>query len=151
MLSLSPLYFNKTLLHKSSERSSLVSGPRLNSSPPGAKNPGVFTWFNNNLSPPWGNSLPSLSVYAESSVLYSSLINPTHLLPFMDSILPGSMDKISDSLLTPALEQLTWILVCWAINSPSVGKRKKKKNTLRQNWFEERQIPKQIHSFINIA
>ena len=41
-LSLSPLYFNKTLLHKSSERSSLVSGPGLNSSPPGAKNPGVF-------------------------------------------------------------------------------------------------------------
>ena len=38
-LSLSPLYFNKTLLHKSSERSSLVSGPGLNSSPPGAKNP----------------------------------------------------------------------------------------------------------------
>ena len=37
-----PLYFNKTLLHKSSERSSLVSGPGLNSSPPGAKNPGVF-------------------------------------------------------------------------------------------------------------
>ena len=33
--------FNKTLLHKSSERSSLVSGPRLNSSPSGAKNPGV--------------------------------------------------------------------------------------------------------------
>ena len=40
-LSLSPLCFNKILLHKSSERSSLVSGPRLNSSPPGAKNPGV--------------------------------------------------------------------------------------------------------------
>ena len=39
-LSLSPLYFNKTLLHKSSERSSLVSGPRLNSSPE-AKDPGV--------------------------------------------------------------------------------------------------------------
>ena len=51
-LSLSPLYLNKTLLHKSSERSSLVSGPRLNS-PPGAKNPGVFVWFNNNLSS-WG-------------------------------------------------------------------------------------------------
>ena len=31
--------FNKTLLHKSSERSSLVSGPGLNSSPPEAKNP----------------------------------------------------------------------------------------------------------------
>ena len=46
-LSLSPLYFNKTLLHKSSEQSSLVSGPRLNSSPPEAKNPGVFS---NNLS-----------------------------------------------------------------------------------------------------
>ena len=51
-LSLSPLYFNKTLLHKSSERSSLVSGPGLNSSL-GAKNPGVFAWFNNNLSS-WG-------------------------------------------------------------------------------------------------
>ena len=35
---------------QSSERSSLVSGPGLNSSPLGAKNPGVFTWFNNNLS-----------------------------------------------------------------------------------------------------
>ena len=34
------LYFNKTLLHKSSELSSCVSGPRLNSSPPEAKNPG---------------------------------------------------------------------------------------------------------------
>ena len=53
-LSLFPLYFNKTLLHKSSERSSLVSGPGLNSSPPGAKNPGVFAWFNNNLSSSWG-------------------------------------------------------------------------------------------------
>ena len=40
-LSLSLLYFNKTLLHKSSEQSSLVSGPGLNSSPPGAKNPGA--------------------------------------------------------------------------------------------------------------
>ena len=37
--SLSPLYFNKTLLHKSSERSSLISGPGLNSSPLEAKNP----------------------------------------------------------------------------------------------------------------
>ena len=46
-LSLSPLYFNKTLLHKSSEWSSLVSGPRLNSPPPEAKNPRVFVWFNN--------------------------------------------------------------------------------------------------------
>ena len=40
-LSLSPLYFNKTLLHKSSEWSSLISGPGLNSSPPEATNPGV--------------------------------------------------------------------------------------------------------------
>ena len=48
-LSLSPLYFNKTLLHKSSERSSLISGPGLNSSPPEAKKPGVFS-FSNNLS-----------------------------------------------------------------------------------------------------
>ena len=36
------LYFNKTLLHKSAEQSSLVSGPRLNSSPLGAKNLGVI-------------------------------------------------------------------------------------------------------------
>ena len=49
-LSLFPLYFNKTLLHKSSEQSSLVSGPGLNSSPLEAKNPGVFSWFSNNLS-----------------------------------------------------------------------------------------------------
>ena len=48
-LSLSSLYFNKTLLHKSSERSSLISGPRLNS-PPEAKNPSIFAWFSNNLS-----------------------------------------------------------------------------------------------------
>ena len=40
-LSLSLLYFNKTLLHKSSEQSSLVPGPGLNSSPE-AKNPGLF-------------------------------------------------------------------------------------------------------------
>ena len=52
-LSLSPLYFNKTLLHKSSEGSSLVSGPRLNCSPLEAKNPGVFAWFSSNLSS-WG-------------------------------------------------------------------------------------------------
>ena len=49
-LSLSLLYFNKTQLHKSSEWSSLVSGPGLNSSPPEAKNPNVFLWFSNNLS-----------------------------------------------------------------------------------------------------
>ena len=49
-VSLSPLYLNKTLLHKSSERSSLVSGLELNSSPPGAKNPSIFAWFNNNCS-----------------------------------------------------------------------------------------------------
>ena len=36
------LHFNKTLLHKSSQQSSLVSGPGLNSSPPEAKNPGIF-------------------------------------------------------------------------------------------------------------
>ena len=53
-LSLSPLYFNKTLLYKNSEQSSLISGPGLNSSPPEAKNPGVFcgsaTTFQNQ---PW--------------------------------------------------------------------------------------------------
>ena len=37
-----PFYTLIKLLHKSSEQSSLISGPRLNSSPPEAKNPGVF-------------------------------------------------------------------------------------------------------------
>ena len=49
-VSLSLLYFNKTFLHKSSERSSLASGPRLNSSLLEAKNSGIFCWFSNNLS-----------------------------------------------------------------------------------------------------
>ena len=52
-LSLSPLYFNKTLVHKSSEQSRIVSGPGLNSSPPEAKNPGVLS-FSNNLLKCWG-------------------------------------------------------------------------------------------------
>ena len=39
--SLSLLYFNKTLLHKSSKWSSLVSGSGSSSSPPEATNPGV--------------------------------------------------------------------------------------------------------------
>ena len=37
---LSLLYFNKTLLHRSSARSSLITGPVLSSSPLEAKNPG---------------------------------------------------------------------------------------------------------------
>ena len=41
-LFLSLLYFNKTLLHQSFERSSLISGPGLNSTPLEAKNPGIF-------------------------------------------------------------------------------------------------------------
>ena len=41
-LSLSLWYFNKTLLHKSSEWSSLLSGPGLNSSTPEATNPSVI-------------------------------------------------------------------------------------------------------------
>ena len=41
-LSPSLLYFNKTFLHKSSEQSSLVTGPGLNFSPLEAKNPSVF-------------------------------------------------------------------------------------------------------------
>ena len=41
-LSLSLLYFNKTLLHKSCEWWSLVSSPRLNSSPLESNYPGFF-------------------------------------------------------------------------------------------------------------
>ena len=36
------LYFNKSLLHKSSEQSTLISGPRLNFPSPEAKNPSIF-------------------------------------------------------------------------------------------------------------
>ena len=36
------LYFNRILLHKSSEQSSLNSGSGLNSSPLEAKNPSIF-------------------------------------------------------------------------------------------------------------
>ena len=43
------LYILIKLLHKSPERSSLVSGPGLNSSPPEVENP-VFVSFSNNLS-----------------------------------------------------------------------------------------------------
>ena len=39
---LSLLDFNKPLLHKSSERLSLISGPRVNSSAAEAKNPSIF-------------------------------------------------------------------------------------------------------------
>ena len=35
-------YFNKSLLHKSSEQSNLITGPEMKSSPPEAKNPGIF-------------------------------------------------------------------------------------------------------------
>ena len=41
-LSLSLLYSNTTFLQNSSEWSSLITGPRLNSSPLKAKNPGIF-------------------------------------------------------------------------------------------------------------
>ena len=40
------------VMYKSSEQSSLISGSGLNSSPPEAKNPGVFAWSSNNLSLP---------------------------------------------------------------------------------------------------
>ena len=68
------LYCNKTLLHKSSEQSSLVSGPGLNS-PPEAKNPGVFSWVSNNLSVPLGCSrAPALSALLRASNLHWSSV-----------------------------------------------------------------------------
>ena len=70
-LSLSPLYSNKTLLHKSSEQSSLISGPRLNSSPPGAKNPGVVIQQQPFRFNPWSGKIPhvegQLSLYATTT------------------------------------------------------------------------------------
>ena len=48
-----------------------------------------------------------------------------------------------------AIKWLIWILICCAIISLRFEKREKV--SLRWNHFEERQIPKQIHSFINIA
>ena len=51
----------KTLLHKSSEWSSLISGPGFNSSPPEARNPDNFAWFSNNV---WMSSC-LFKLYAE--------------------------------------------------------------------------------------
>ena len=90
----SSLYFNKTLLHKSSERSSLVSGPRLNS-PPGAKNPGVFTWFNNlSLFLP-ENLIPACN---SSSLVYSMMRSVYKLSKQSDNKQPY---KVSQSFLNP--------------------------------------------------
>ena len=78
-LSLSPLCFNETLLHKSSEWSSLVSGPRLNSSHPGAKHPGIFVLFSNNLSSvPMiiYNSVPYLRTYFSSLRTFWLILSP---------------------------------------------------------------------------
>ena len=65
------LTLNKTLLHKSSERSSLVSGPRLNSSPPGAKNPRVVTQQQPFRFNPWSGKIPhvegQLSLYVTTT------------------------------------------------------------------------------------
>ena len=49
-LSLFPLYFNKTLLHKSSERSSLISGPRIEFFSSGGQESHHLSWFSNSLS-----------------------------------------------------------------------------------------------------
>ena len=80
-LSLSLLYFNKTLLHRSSEQSSLVSGPGLNSSPE-AKNPGVFrgpvTAFQN----PWSPSLVISAVFwlLSSNPSFNDSLSSQHFL-----------------------------------------------------------------------
>ena len=44
------LYTLIKLYYTKAELQSLVSGPRLNSSPSEAKNPSVFAWFSSNLS-----------------------------------------------------------------------------------------------------
>ena len=54
---------SSSLLHKSSERSSLISGPGLNSSPLEAKNPSIFLCVSNNLS-----KAGSLALQADSLV-----------------------------------------------------------------------------------
>ena len=64
-LSLSLLYLNKTLLHQSSEWSSLVSGTGLNSFSQEAKNPGVFrgsaTTFHHHRDTPLQDQVPDAS------------------------------------------------------------------------------------------
>ena len=59
------VYTLLTLLHESSERSSFISGPGLNSSPLEAKNPGVFLRFSKNL------SLPALTPCKSAFCLYA--------------------------------------------------------------------------------
>ena len=116
-LSLSPLYFNKTLLHKSSERSSLVSGPGLNSSPPGAKNPGVFAWFNNNLSISWpqhllaGLLLASYSSFLDSTFPFCQALSWKGYIknnPYLSLI--SNKNKYSKHLRSPKkIRKLIWI------------------------------------------
>ena len=40
------------------------------------------------------------------------------------------LDRMAQGVSSPTVKQLTWILVCWALISPSFEKRKKKKRKL---------------------
>ena len=138
-LPLSPLYFNKTLLHKSSEWSSLVSGPGLNS-PPGAKNPRVFAWFNNNLSgssrPRDQTHVPCVSCITGGFFLLQHLRSPSHscvptreagefsLVHFPSSVWGGQiltcaiiLSYSGSSLLLQAYHALLWFWIFLFINS----------------------------------
>ena len=64
------LLYTLDLLHKSSEQSSLISGSRLNSSPPEAKNPDVLS-FSNNLPRPEGNGKTYLKWWKKKKKTYN--------------------------------------------------------------------------------
>ena len=49
-------------------------------------------------------------------------------------------DRMAQDVSSLAIKQLTWILVCWAIISPRFEKRKKV--SLRQNWFHQQRREK---------
>ena len=130
-LSLSLLYFNKTLSHKSSERSSFVTGPRLNPSPLEAKNLRVFPDLVANFQD-HGHMVPHAIWWPLTSSMQWSLmlhyplsILPTLLLwslrlPYLLGILP-TMSTVSLVILFLMTNVSLFILSAW-IAEPSVGK-----------------------------
>ena len=103
-LFLSPLYFNKTLLHKSSEQSSLVSGPGLNSSPPEAKNPTSY------------RSATTFQGYQQ--IWQSKLTEHSPLVYFLIKLY-----SVPQVYLYTALKQL-WKRFLWTLELGSDGKKK---------------------------